>query len=69
MDSTRSLGPIAWDQVRERIPSTAHDLLQEILQAYEQDPDDPARGIERALRSRIAQLRSRFNEASGGVEP
>lgn len=66
MDSSSPSGGIAWERVRETIPSTAHGLLDEIRQAYEQGGDDPARPIERVLLSRIAKLRERFEAATKG---
>jgi len=68
MDSSNPSGDIAWDRVREKLPSTAHELLDQIQKAYEQDADDPARAIERVLRSQVAKLRERFEAASAGGE-
>lgn len=66
MDSESKPGPIAWDRVKERLPGTARELVDEIQNACEERPDEPARAIEMALRSRIAGLRNRFRAASGG---
>jgi hypothetical protein len=54
---------IAWNQVRESLPSTAHDLLDEIRKAYEQDSNDPAHAIELALQARLTSLEQRFASA------
>lgn len=66
MDSSNPSDGIAWDRVREQLPTTAHELLDQVRQAYEQDGDDPARSIERVLMSRIAKLRERFEAATEG---
>ncbi len=66
MDSSNPSGGIAWDRVREKLPNTTHELLDQIRQAYEQDADDPARSIERVLLSQIAKLRERFEAATKG---
>lgn len=66
MDSPSPAGGIAWDRVRESLPSTAHELLEQIRQAYAQNPEDPARAIELVVMARIARLRKRFEEASKG---
>ena len=66
MESPNPSGGIAWDRVREKLPSTAHELLEQIRQAYELDGDIPARSIERILLSRIAKLRERFEAAKEG---
>jgi len=67
MDPTRDSSPIAWDRVGEGLPGTAQELLQQVRGACEQHPDDPARAIEQVLRARIAELRSRFERATGGA--
>lgn len=66
MSSSTPSSGIAWERVRDGLPSTAHELLEQIQQAYEQDVDDPARSIERVLLSRLAKLRERFEAASKG---
>ncbi len=66
MDSSSPSGGIAWDRVREKLPSTVGELLEQIRQAYEQAGDDPARSIERVLLSRIAKLRERFEATTKG---
>jgi hypothetical protein len=69
MCPSKNAAPISWDRVRERLPSTAQEVLDEIQEAYERSPDDTARAIERVIRSRIAHLRNRFKEASGSDIP
>jgi len=59
---------IAWDQVSDRLPSTTHELLEEIRSVYIENPDESARAIEVALRARLAKLELRFEAAKkGGV--
>jgi hypothetical protein len=67
MDPTRDSSPIAWDRVGEGLQGTVQELLQQVRSAYEQHPDDPARAIERTLRASIAELRGRFERATGGA--
>lgn len=54
-----------WTEIRDSIPSTAHDLLSDLEKAAEEDAEDPARAIERMLRSRIASIKQRFEELRG----
>lgn len=69
MNSSNSSSSIAWGLVRDRLPSTTHELLNDIQKACEEHPDDVARSIERALRAHIARLRGRFEDAAGDKAP
>lgn len=69
MEPPDPTGGVAWGRVRDRLPSTAHELLDEVREACERDPDDPARAIERLLIARIEALREQFKAASGGEKP
>lgn len=64
MNSPSPADGIAWDRVRESLPGTAHELLEQIRQAYAQNPDAPARAIELVVIARIATLRDRFEQAT-----
>jgi hypothetical protein len=66
MEASNAAGGVEWDRVREKLPSTAHELLDDIREVCERDPDDPGRAIERFLIARIEGLRERFKVASGG---
>jgi len=66
LDTDGGSGAIDWGKVRERLPGTAHDLLDQIHQACKTHPNEAPRAIERELRTQIASLRARFKEASGG---
>jgi hypothetical protein len=56
-----STSKINWSQVKGSLPKTAGPLLEEMKQIYEAGGEDPARGVELALREKVAKLRLRFD--------
>jgi hypothetical protein len=57
--------PINWDSIREALPGTAHDLLDEVRAAFEESSDNPARAVERVLLARLTDIRTRFEQLRG----
>lgn len=57
--------PINWSSIRESLPATAHDLLDEVKAAFEAGGDDPARSVERVLLARLTEIRTRFEQLKG----
>ena len=57
-----SRSKINWRLVKDSLPKTAGTLLEELQGIYESDGENPARGVELALREKVAKLRIRFAE-------
>ncbi len=52
---------IDWIKVKDTLPKTAWELLDDVLKAYESaGSDGPARAVELALREKTSALRRQF---------
>ncbi|MHC4548622.1 MAG: hypothetical protein ACYTEZ_07575 [Planctomycetota bacterium] len=58
--SGEGVPPVDWAAVKERLPSTAHELVDELGAAWREGAEDPARAVERRLRERLGELKRRF---------
>jgi N12 class adenine-specific DNA methylase len=51
---------IDWAKMKDGLPKTAWQQLEDVQRAYEANNDDPARAVEMALREKVTGLRRRF---------
>ncbi len=64
--TSKTKSGVNWQQVKESLPKASWEVLDSLQKAYEDNPTDPARAVELALRSNIAALKARFESLKEG---
>ena len=68
MAPDEQLDGIDWDEVKSTLPSSDHDLLDSIRSASEARSEDLASAVNKAVRTDLGLIRSRFQELGGVVQ-